>query len=505
MNDWKRMLCGWASVGMLAMAAGVARAEDEGQGDLDEALRVKVTAESMHDLNQVVELLKSAIQKGLTVENSDFAEQLLSQTLLERASQLTAILRSVPPANQGDERMQKVRALAVDDLRQVLVYDDAPPQAAMMLAQLESMTGGDSAEAEKLVKKAMSAESFGALPANDQAEAYLLQGTIMRQQNKADEAIASLSKAAELAPEAPEPHQALGEIYRALGKEKFPDAIAEFSKVLEVQPGSMLALIHRAEAYLANDQNDEALKDIETVLKANPQFKLAQGLRAQALANQDKLPEAIEEMKKLAEAAPDEAEFGLQLARFYLENKDPQKAIEVYTGILAKKSDDFLALRGRADAYLGIGDHAAAIADFERCLTSNPDDPGVLNNFAWVLATSPEDSLRNGKRAVELATKACEATDYKLPHILSTLAAAYAETGDFEAAKKWSQKAVEMEDPEHGEQLKAELASYEAKKPWRERQTIESATPATEAKPESNSAAEPAAAADPAAAKPVVR
>ena len=99
----------------------------------------------------------------------------------------------------------------------------------------------------------------------------------------------------------------------------------------------------------------------------------------------------------------------------------------------------------------------------------------MLNNFAWVLATSPDDKLRDGKRAVQLATKACEVTKHKKAHILSTLAAAYAETGDFATALKWSQKAVELgvEKKEVDDQLKQELESYKKKKPWRERQTVE--------------------------------
>ena len=72
------------------------------------------------------------------------------------------------------------------------------------------------------------------------------------------------------------------------------------------------------------------------------------------------------------------------------------------------------------------------------------EDEGLLNNFAWVLATSPDDEVRDGKRSIELATKAAELTSYTVPHILSTLAAAYAETGDFDEAKKWSQKSIDV-------------------------------------------------------------
>ncbi len=85
-----------------------------------------------------------------------------------------------------------------------------------------------------------------------------------------------------------------------------------------------------------------------------------------------------------------------------------------------------------------------------------------------MLATSPVDELRDGKRAIELATKACELTKYKLAHILSTLAAAYAETGDFPTAIKWSEKGVAIGREDQQEPLAKELESYRAGKPWRE-------------------------------------
>jgi Tfp pilus assembly protein PilF len=158
----------------------------------------------------------------------------------------------------------------------------------------------------------------------------------------------------------------------------------------------------------------------------------------------------------------------------------------VFSRVLEQDSDDIRALRFRADAYLNIGEHDKAIADFEQALPAFEDDQSLLNNYAWVLATSPDDSLRDGTRALELATKAADLTGYETPHILSTLAAAYAETGDFENAKKWSAKSIELSkkaidaaetdeeraarQTEH-DQLQKELTSYEEGKPVRERQT----------------------------------
>jgi mannose/cellobiose epimerase-like protein (N-acyl-D-glucosamine 2-epimerase family) len=88
------------------------------------------------------------------------------------------------------------------------------------------------------------------------------------------------------------------------------------------------------------------------------------------------------------------------------------------------------------------------------------------------------DAVRNGSRAIELATRACEATEYKAAHILSTLAAAYAEVGDFENAKKWSQKAIDLSEESIKEQLRDELKHYEEGKPFRESQEIKEKDPA---------------------------
>ncbi len=98
-----------------------------------------------------------------------------------------------------------------------------------------------------------------------------------------------------------------------------------------------------------------------------------------------------------------------------------------------------------------------------------PDDDHVLNNLAWLLATSPDAKLRNADRAIKLAKKACELTDYEQSHVLSTLAAGYAEKGDFATAVKWSKKAVDLGEGEIKEQLKEELKSYQQGKPWREK------------------------------------
>jgi tetratricopeptide (TPR) repeat protein len=89
----------------------------------------------------------------------------------------------------------------------------------------------------------------------------------------------------------------------------------------------------------------------------------------------------------------------------------------------------------------------------------------VCGNLAWLLSTCPLDEIRNGRRAVELATFACEFGKFQNPAAIDTLAAAYAEVGDFDSAIKWEEKAIELGAGD--QEFKDRLALYKQKKPYR--------------------------------------
>ena len=100
-----------------------------------------------------------------------------------------------------------------------------------------------------------------------------------------------------------------------------------------------------------------------------------------------------------------------------------------------------------------------------------PNEPQPYNDCAWLLATSTKDEVRNGTRAVELATKACTLTDWQNPAFLDTLAASYAEKGDFPEALKWQREAVRLSTAEPAEvqaELQSRIALYEQTKGYRE-------------------------------------
>src|SRR5262249_12649940 len=132
---------------------------------------------------------------------------------------------------------------------------------------------------------------------------------------------------------------------------------------------------------------------------------------------------------------------------------DYERAIADYTELLRLAPDDVTAYNQRGMCWYFKGDHERALADHEQALSHAPHDAASNNSVAWLLATCPEDHRRNGARALELATRACELTEWRQATFLDTLAAAHAECGRFAEAVTWAEKAVglapESDRPEY--------------------------------------------------------
>ena len=118
---------------------------------------------------------------------------------------------------------------------------------------------------------------------------------------------------------------------------------------------------------------------------------------------------------------------------------------------------------------VGQGKPAVAAVHYAQALRLDPDYGEANNNLAVILATCPEAKYRDGAKAVELATRACELTKWKDSRFLGTLAAAYAEAGDFEAAVTWQTKAIGfLTDEQQKDHHRSRLALYRAREPYRE-------------------------------------
>jgi len=112
------------------------------------------------------------------------------------------------------------------------------------------------------------------------------------------------------------------------------------------------------------------------------------------------------------------------------------------------------------------------VEEWQKVLAIQPDNGNALSNLAWVYATSPDDSLRDGKKAVQLAERAMHISGRRIPIIFRTLAAAYAENGQFSQAIQTAQQAFELANSQGNAALAAELQGnivlYQERQPLRD-------------------------------------
>jgi len=532
-----------ATLALWQTAPAALVAADKGQADLDMATELQIKAETLGDMEKVIKLAESALEKGLDAGQQEFAKKLLAATLFQHANRS---VESVIERRRRDPRLQTIRTQALSSLEKAKRYDATLPDIHLLEAKLYALPGGDLKAAG-----AAATEAIKLLADNPKqlASAYILRAQVTEdkerqladfdmavktdpsntdagqalallyiQRDEKGKAVETLQKLVDRDPENPNlllvlaetlidvkrfddalkhcdniikhaPRATAGYNLRArarLMKDDLPGALKDLDEALAINGNDLQALLLRGNVLAAQGNSDKAKADIEKILKQAPDLPQAILLRSSIAVSKKQWGDAISDLQLLLQSDPTNADYRMRLAACYAGDSRPRRAIEMLTQVLdvireendPDRETQADLLRSRADALLSVGKHAEAIKDYDEALKIDGDDTHVLNNLAWVLATSPEDSVRNADRSIELGLKACDLTKYQKPHILSTLAAGYAEKGDWETAKKWSSKAVELgaKDDEIDEQLKKELESYEQKKPWREKQEVEENT-----------------------------
>ena len=524
---------------LLTSTVTIAQEKKEGQPLLDQATELKLNAKSFDDLEKVADLCEEAIKKGLDEENTAFARQLMSASLFERASRLSAPALTNPP----DRRWPAMRDLAMADLDRLLKYNPRFGDALVLVARLQLLPGGDREKSVNSIKlalevfaddkeklasvyvlrsqlqgdpKARLADLDKAIELDpDNSEILQQRAFSLIQSGKMDEAVEDLrtlfkedpeniivaaalveylgrnnkpKEALEIANEVVKRQPKDIRVYQMRSRvhllaENIDGAIEDLGTALEIEPRSLEILLTRATIYESIEKYDEALADLTNAEKIRPGLPQAALLRGMIYQRQERFDDAALQLRRLVRLNPGNAQLRLQLGLCYSMGDHHQLAIEEFSRVIEIDKKSWIALYSRGDTQLNIGKHKEAISDYNVALQLKQDSEGLLNNFAWVLATSPVDELRDGKRAVELALRACELSEYKKPHILSTLAAAYAETGDFDTAIKWSSKAVEISQEDIQDQLKDELKSYKKGKTFRELKEDEEGPPVKKEKP----------------------
>lgn len=326
---------------------------------------------------------------------------------------------------------------------------------------------------------AFSTTSIGLLTEDESRAAVLRQRALLYQSKSAAISIAELS--AEADEETKKKNEEEAKKFLELAK-------ADLDESLKLMKGNVQSIFLRARLAAQMEDAEAARRDIDIVLETDDQNLEALLFSGELAVAEGDFERAAKEFKTLsaqfADGTPQKEELLKKLAIAYWQSKQIKPALRTLDQVIRGNSSSWEAYRLRGEIYLGQGEHLEATVAYEKALRLMPDtaspaqQSNLLNNYAWILSTSPEDNVRDGERALELGLKACEMTDFTEAHLVSTLAAAYAETGDFEKAVEYAKKAVELGEKEESEQidqLREELKSYQEKKPWREKNSPDDA------------------------------
>ncbi len=295
-------------------------------------------------------------------------------------------------------------------------------------------------------------------------------GNVFFEQGQTDEAMFHYQRALEIQPGYATGHYNLGGVLSQKGQ--VDQAIAEFQKALEIQPNYSMAHYHLGEILRQKGQVDQAIAHYQKALEIHPDYAEAHHSLGAALLRKGKVDEAITHLQKALEIHPNHAEEHNNLAGVLWQKGQVDEAIAHYQKALEIRPDYALAHHNLGKLLQQRGQVREAIAHYQKALEIQPDFAPACNSLAWVLATSPEASVRNGVRAIGLAEEAQRLSDGHNPMFIATLAAAYAEGRRFPEAKTTAERALQLATTQNrtalANHLRAQIALYQTGSPYRD-------------------------------------
>lgn len=289
-----------------------------------------------------------------------------------------------------------------------------------------------------------------------------------------ERAMADAEEAVRLAPDYFRGYQTRARLFGT--KLKYNRAIADINHAIQLQPDFACLYMNRGNLLANMGDKARAIADYNKAIKLDSRGAYTYLNRGACYQEMGRTKEALADYHQAIILAPSLDNSYYNRALIYLKSKDYARATADLDRYIQLTPTGGLSYMLRAQALIAQRDYQRAEADLRKAKELAPQDVRVLNNIAWLQATCPEDSERDGEAAVDAARQACELTKWKNKSYIDTLAAAYAEAGYFGKAVNFEERAIKGLSAETGKDREARLALYREHKPYHE-------TPAKVVKP----------------------
>ena len=235
-----------------------------------------------------------------------------------------------------------------------------------------------------------------------------------------------------------------------------------WTQTLAATKNNDVALTDLGNYFMEHGRLDDALSYLQRALDVRSgsehqhytlSLAIIHATMGEVLGRIGRLDDALDHLRQAVELRPDFPDAHYNLGAVLFRKGDLDGAIAEWRRALALHPNDPGTNTGLANALVQQSRYREAVAHYKIALQADPNSVLALNNLAWVLSAGPDDSLRDGKAAVELALRLNQVTKQNNPFFIRTLADAYAEAGQFEKAVETAENAARLAEAQGDHQL----------------------------------------------------
>ena len=245
-------------------------------------------------------------------------------------------------------------------------------------------------------------------------------------------------------------------------------AMSDFEASLKEDSSRWKAIHNRGVNHAMKGNFEAAIKDFSQVVSIRPGYANAWFNRGEIRYEQRQFREAIQDYNQALRLTPDDPGCYTSRAHAYFQLRDGQRALSDYSKAIELDKTNSLYYANRADCNQSLGRWENAAADYRQAIRLNDKLGRAYQGAAWLMATCPDSRFRDADLAVQSAQKAISLDGESDYQYLDTLAAAYANAGQFDQAQEAIAQAIANAPEAQKARLVARQGLFAKNQPYRQ-------------------------------------